>query len=550
VTLSAVMRVASKIVLAFAAGGCSAPPCQPVQPLVTLPVHESAHRVRLLEGGFESLVTRVDLIRSARRSITIQTFIWRNDEAGRLLLFELIEAARRGVTVRVLADQMFSENDAEVAAVAATAHEQVAVRAYNPIADRVAPTLLASLSKVLLDFRNLNQRMHNKVMVVDGEVAVTGGRNIQNAYFDLDPRLNYRDRDVVVRGPAVSAMIVSFEEYWSSPLAVPLDSLLDVADCIARADLPSLRDARDFGVAEVRAEVDRDLPHEPARRSRDEMTVDRVAFLADVPGKNSATWLDASGRITEQLVTVLCGAEREVLIQSPYLVLGDRASALLGGLRDADVDVVISTNSLAATDSWQTYGIFYQQKRRILDDLDLEVHELKPVPLGARARRPEPETAAFYCLHSKSMVIDDRLGMVGSYNLDPRSGNLNTEVALLVFDEAFAGRLEASIREDVAPDQSWVLAERDRPLLFAWVGDLADGCSDLLRRATTLDPLPSRFASCFELRPGEPPVSRRHPAFHDRYDEVGNFPGLGIADQKVILARLVKGLGGVVTPIL
>lgn len=553
------MRVALVASLAVLLAGCTSSPCGSIEWSLdgaagtrVIPTVEGEHRVRLLNDGFEALVERVRMIRAARESIVLQTFIWKNDEAGRLMLYELLEAARRGVVVRVIADQMFSENDAGDAAFAATAHERLRIKAYNPIAHRVAPTVLASLGELVTGFRDLNQRMHNKILVVDRERAITGGRNVQNAYFDLDPRLNYRDRDVRVVGPVAGEMAASFDDYWTSPLAVPLGELIDVAARIESGEHPNPKNADEMEVAALRTEIDRALLPVAGASTAGllERTVSRVAFVADLPGKNESAWLDASGRITEQFGGLLCGARKELVIQSPYLVLGDAGAALMDDLRDDDVSILISTNSLAATDSWQTYGMFYQQKRMLLRDLDLDIYEFRPVPLGPVARRREADEEPFFCLHSKSMVVDDEIAVVGSYNLDPRSGNLNTEVALLVFDPEFAGLLENSIREDLAPDRSWVLGVRDRPLGIRQVANLLESASAMVQSVTTLDPWPSRYAACFELRPGQQPVDRRHPDFYDRYENLGNFPGLGIADQKVVFARLLKGMGGAVTPIL
>lgn len=518
--------------------------------------HRGTHQVRILDEGFDALVERVEMIRGAKSSIDLQTFIWSDDEVGRLVLYELLCAAERGVRVRALADQMFSENDAGVAAFAASAHENLSVRVYNPVGGQVAPSLLSSLSSAAVAFRDVNQRMHNKLMVADGSTAITGGRNLENAYFDCNRGLNYRDREVYVGGSVVDDMHESFESFWNSELAFGLQDLEDVADALEEGGYPSPENADEMEIAVLLAEVEARMASLDYQRRRlaNSLEVSRTAFLSDLPGKNHGAWLAESGRITEQFVKLVGRANERILIQSPYLVLSERGMELFEELSEKGVTVGVSTNSLAATDNWTAYGTFHQQKRELLRDLDMEVFEFRPTPLGDLAHRvdgePESEVEPFFCLHAKSIVVDEELGCIGSYNLDPRSANLNTEVALLVWDEEFTARLESSILADMQPDQSWVLAARDRPILVKQAMGLLESVNSLLADLTTLDLLPSTFSSCYELEAGESPVSRRHPDFYENYNSVGSFPGLDLIDDRKIKSRLMKSLGGVITPLL
>ncbi len=202
-----------------------------------------------IESGYDALLLRVHLIRAARESVEMQTFIWTNDECGRLLLWELLEAARRGVKVRILADQMFSEKDPATVAFMATAHPNFEIRHYRPAFDRIDPAFWQRIVAGALSFRASNQRMHNKVMLVDGTELITGGRNVENTYYDHSTELNFRDRDVLATGPVVAAARKSFEEFWAYRHAVPSAALRDVATEIARGKFRRYdrREDWDFG---------------------------------------------------------------------------------------------------------------------------------------------------------------------------------------------------------------------------------------------------------------------------------------------------------------
>jgi len=187
------------------------------------------HYVNVIERGEDSLLLRVHLIRAATRSIDIQTFIWADDDAGWLVLDELAAAARRGVRVRVLADQLFSLDDVEWLARIARAHVNLEFRLYNPTFDEAVTQPLEFAIGIMCCFSRFNQRMHNKLLLVDGEIGIAGGRNYENRYFDWDEEFDYRDRDVLVLGPVAGAeMQASFERFWAHPRAVPLTRLNDV----------------------------------------------------------------------------------------------------------------------------------------------------------------------------------------------------------------------------------------------------------------------------------------------------------------------------------
>jgi phosphatidylserine/phosphatidylglycerophosphate/cardiolipin synthase-like enzyme len=525
------------------------------------------NRLALLSQGYDALLLRVHLIRQARVSIDIQTFIWTNDESGRLLICELIEAARRGVKVRILADHMVSAQDPATAAFLATVHPNLEVKHYRPAMERMKPSWLQTMLAAVTSFHGTNQRMHNKLMVFDGAVMITGGRNIENTYFDHSTELNFLDRDVVAVGPVAREAAASFAQFWEYRHSVPSRKLADVAAVIASGKFPhyATRADYDFGgfFAVLDGEAD-DTALIAARFAARLRPVEKAELIADLPGK-SAGFFSRTARITRELRRTLEKARRSVVMQTPYLVLSPPARELVGEMRakNPGLRIRISTNSLASTDNLLAYSANYRLRNNYVEGLGLEVHELKPRPasmpevfpqhalMAARAaeriQAGRQQRAPFLCVHAKSLVVDDAIAFVGSYNLDPRSESLNTEIGLLVEDEAFARELRDEILRDMRAENSWVIARRAIPLKLDVVNGLIDGLLSL----GPVDLWPIQNTSSFELRPGATEVPPGHPAFHENYRDVGSFPGAeGIFSTKEILTRLYKAVGAPLTPVI
>ncbi len=186
------------------------------------------HFVSLLNIGQDALLARVHLIRSARKSIEFQTYIWENDEVGRLVFMEILKAARRGVKVRIIVDQLASAKDPGLVALLATLHVNLEIAFYNPTFARSKVSPLELYSGALFSFRKINQRMHNKIIVIDSKIGIAGGRNIENKYYDYDPGYSFKDRDIIVAGPAVIKMRESFDRYWNDEVVVKAVYLVDV----------------------------------------------------------------------------------------------------------------------------------------------------------------------------------------------------------------------------------------------------------------------------------------------------------------------------------
>ena len=417
----------------------------------------------ILEKGEESLIGRAWLTAHAQQSIDVQYFIWSSDNIGTLAAEGLLRAAERGVRVRVIVDDITIDAGEDTLLLLA-AHDNVHIRIYNPTLT-VGASFFDKLVNVVTRFRSVNQRMHDKTAIFDGIAGITGGRNMADEYFDFDPAYNFRDRDILLLGTAVTQMQDNFDEFWDSPLSVPVEELLnDEALAI------SAEDARQKS-AELRLYAENPENFSPTVRDAIERMPDafprlltsiewgNAVFISDTPGKNDGAFgLAGGGQTTRTLADAVRGARHSVLIQSPYLVMPPGGFELFRNLNEKGVRVRISTNSLASTDNIPAFSGYHRQRPRLLD-AGIELYEYRPHPeIKETLIERYPELARLnpvFALHAKSMVIDDRLVYIGTFNLDPRSANLNTEVGVLIDSPQLARQLTESIESDMAPGNSW-----------------------------------------------------------------------------------------------
>ncbi len=541
------------------------------------------HYVNVLERGEDSLLLRIHLIRAAHTSIDIQTFIWAEDDAGWLMLDELIAAARRGVHVRILVDQLFALDDVEWLARIARAHVNIDFELYNPTFDKAVTQPVEFAAGVLCCFSKFNRRMHNKLFLVDGEIGIAGGRNVEDRYFDWDDEFDYRDRDVLVVGPrSGSEMQASFDQFWVHPLAVPLTRLNDVnrrllvdAATGTTGPLPPPADIDWPRIESLRARADD--PSWIQRHFVDKaLRVARVDYFSDAPGKGESgnpTRIELTARISQ----LLKDARREVIFETPYLVLSRSARKIFRDLYKRDVPVIVSTNSLAATDAFYVYALSYKYKKRYLKRYGFQIHEFKPFPAdaaqfienyeqlsgGANAGRyrryaqaPLKHRGVRLGLHAKSLVIDGYISLIGSHNFDPRSADYNTESGFIIYDRAIAESVRAAVLQDAAPRNAWVIARRERS---PWLEHINNVIADVSTALPLFDIWPFRYASSFELNPEcangrdrqqrpVPPLPGT-PDFYACHTDVGDFPEVDLS-LKTIYTRIVTAFGAGLVSIL
>ena len=528
-----------------------------------------AHRLVLLPRGEDALALRLHLIRSARRGIELQTFILSDDDAGLLVIEELVAAARRGVRVRILSDQLFSTDNTALLARLAQVHANLSMRLYNPTFGEARTGKLEFAAGILCCFSNFNQRMHNKLLLVDGELAVIGGRNVDDRYFDWGAEFVYRDRDVLVAGPATATMAASFDEFWQHPRAVPVERLGDVAQRIVAESkgaqpAPAEPLAELQRAARVLARAD-DGDWVAREFVAPALAVDRVEYFADRPDKRFEE--DESNKDLSARIAALLGEARErILLQTPYLVLSREARKLLAAKRREypRLELVVSTNSLAATDAFYVYAVSQKYKRSFVRDLRMQIYEYRPFPGDdavaadaaqaragkAKVKRREPvplsRPGMRRGMHAKSIVIDRRVTLIGSHNFDPRSDDLNTENGLIVWDAAFARAVEADIALDLAPQDAWVIAPRE---WVPGVNEVNSAIATVSEELPFFDLWPFRYATSWQLKPGAEPVGPLDPAFVERYEPVGDFPEVAVS-LKHLYTRILIAFGLGLAPIL
>ncbi|HEX7054734.1 MAG TPA: phospholipase D family protein [Burkholderiales bacterium] len=461
--LAALLFLAACLPAARAAGDASM-----ARVAAQIAAHPGKTGAYVLDTGEEALLARAWLADHARESIEVQYFIWSTDNIGILAAEALLRAAERGVRVRVLVDDLLI--DAPDRALAALArHPGIEIRIYNPNTSVGVPLYRRALN-ALTDFRGVNQRMHDKTLIVDGAVAITGGRNMAAEYFDYNHDYNFRDRDVLLLGAAVRDMRSSFAAFWASELAVPVEKLFAGEATIDAAGAARVyRELHDYARApenfapEVRAAIAAVPQAFPDIARRVRWTDAR--FISDRPGKNAGeSGLGGGGRSSAALAALAAEARSHLVIQSPYLVVSDEAKTLLRALTARGVKVRISTNSLASTDNLPAFS-GYRAARDELLALGLQIYEYRPAPaeqrrLMQRAGVPGRKAPVF-SLHAKTLVVDSRTVYIGTFNFDPRSQNLNTEVGVVIRDEALARAVERAIELDMAPGNSWNAARDD-----------------------------------------------------------------------------------------
>jgi len=530
------------------------------------------HYVNLLEQGADALALRVHLIRSARRSIEIQTFIFAEDDAGYLIIDELVKAARRGVNVRIIVDQLFSLDDPTFYATLARAHANFELRVYNPTFHKASTPPFEFAAGVLCCFLKVNQRMHNKLLLIDDAIGIAGGRNYENRYYDWDSEFDYRDRDVLVAGPAAAQMHDSFEAFWNYRGTAALSRLRDVGADILAAGISAppytvhaYRDAERVAALGRKADDAEFIRTQFVERA---LRVGHVDYFADAPGKpQQDDEHPPENELGQRIMALVAGARSRIVLQTPYLVLSGTARDVFGTLHKTQpgVRVVVSTNSLATTDAFYVYALSYKYKKRYLK-LGFEIHEFKPFPaeaadlvtdyatLGAGDTTAAGHDVAGYQkfgptplnragvrvgLHAKSMVIDSHIVVIGSHNFDPRSDLYNTESGFIIDDAALASAVEDAILRDAAAGNSWVIARQPREQ--PWRG-INNAIAEFSAALPLFDIWPFRYATSYELNPGCPPSVPGANDFYACHTDVGDFPEVDLP-MKTIYTRTVTAFG-------
>ena len=404
----------------------------------------------LLVAGPEAFLARAALAESAERTLDLQYYIVAEDASATLLLYRALRAAQRGVRVRLLIDDIYAVGrDFDLAALAA--HPNVQVRVFNPFAHR-GPLGISRLFELLGDSARLNRRMHNKLWIADNAVAVIGGRNLGDAYFNMRADSDFADLDVLAAGPVVAQISQSFDEYWNSESAVPVTAFLDTPPGAAQLELALSRMA-------AHAERFRATDYAQALRATGFGILVRQGRIPLVPAQATVFDTPAQGGADEQHQSIalavsqlIRGAQHEVMLITPYFIPGERGLNTLCELVRRGVRVRLLTNSLASTDVPVVHAGYSRYRPRLLA-CGVALHELRPSATRTSSARPGLSSGA--SLHAKAVVVDGKSVLIGSMNLDPRSRQSNTEVGMLIESAALGVQLTTLFEEASSPEQAF-----------------------------------------------------------------------------------------------
>ncbi len=424
------------------------------------PVDESGFL--LLDRGNEALAWRLFMAESAQSTIDAQYFLWKDDRAGRVFIDALMDAANRGVRVRVLIDDSMTESDPQYLAKFA-ALPLTEVRLYKPIGPDHKSFVFRWIDFVA-DFRLLNRRMHNKLYIVDDSMVISGGRNIGEEYFEYSAPSVFRSRDLLGVGEIADDSSTAFDQYWNSAWAVPIAMVVK--------PVPSAEDGVEFR-KKLDAEA-RDPANYPpgfqtigdldraARSLEDGLMWGRSRLLCDsVPGEDGEPDVpeDEDDQVGKSLRRVADQAKEEVIVESAYLILTSQTMEHMRNLRARGLQLRLLTNSLAANNHITAF-VGYRQQRKQQIQVASELYEYRPDAFSQtrlfQQLAPE-QPVPHFGLHAKTSVYDRSTVFVGSFNLDPRSMNLNTEIGFLVECPELGVAVADSILNDMAPGSSWLV---------------------------------------------------------------------------------------------
>ena len=424
---------------------------------------------RIITVGVDGFLTRVQMIDAAERTLDLQYYIFRGDETGRLLTDALLRAADRGVRVRVLVDDG-GTIDGDEQIIAVDPHPAVEIRVFNPFAYRGHGNLQRAI-EFLFNSSRLDYRMHNKLLVVDNSLALIGGRNIGNQYFQLDPESQLADDDVFAAGPIVSQLSATFDEYWNSGFAIPaaaLGSRTPAATALAdhrereragpRKELQTLQtDGIDYVKRIATGE-----PYAGMIAGRLPLVWAHAKVVCDSPDKKRVENGASRGRL---MLRPVADAAREVqselLMVTPYFIPADEELQILKDLRQQKVRVRILTNSLESAPELSAHSGYVPYREPLLRD-GVELYEVRSLLGNARG---SGQTAAIsrygtYALHAKLFVFDRQRLFVGSMNFDQRSKYLNTEVGLIIDSPELAAQTAARFEGMAERGNSYSVALR------------------------------------------------------------------------------------------
>jgi len=414
-------------------------------------IHPDLSGYHPIVTGANAFASRSILTDMATRNIDAQYYIWHDDQAGQLLLKDLWEAAERGVIVRLLIDDFNSSAALDQQLLRFSSHPNTAVRIVNPLMHRKFQAL-----NFVTGLPRINRRMHNKSMTFDKQITIIGGRNIGNEYLSNDQNSQFADLDVLLIGKVVADIDNSFGSYWSAPISYDIETLVTLdedgpTDFIEGLDQLGTNEKSDnqsslslYKSAIADSSIDTDLLNKriPFRWTD-------MQFLSDDVGKLTKS-VPADTNLVQQLRTLLGRPDKELTIISSYFVPTKDGVDTLVELADSGIDIKILTNSFDATDVTAVHSGYSQWRPKLLKS-GIKIYELKSTASEEDRENKlwKARSQSSTSLHAKTFAIDDHQVFIGSYNVDPRSANINTEMGVIINDDELARQLHEALSDDL-----------------------------------------------------------------------------------------------------
>jgi putative cardiolipin synthase len=417
----------------------------------------------LVSNAREALTWRLAMVEHATTSIDVKYFIWLGDPAGHLLFERILVAADRGVRVRILLDDLTLVAEDRMLS-AMCRHPNVDLKLYNPIGVRGG---LSSSVAFALRLKKYNRRMHNKLLLVDGQLAVMGGRNVGDDYFGLSQKYNFLDLDVMIAGAIIPEIAKGFDRYWNAALAYPASRM--AAD-VSALEMLSIRVSAETLLAEE-AEMLSSFPVDPAawaerlRGLPERMHAGTAHLVQDAPETSEGKEV----RSIDILREVADTSNREVLISSPYVIPVGGVTSGSRNAAAAGVKVRMLTGSMRSLNHTPVYA-HYRRHRKPMLASGIEIYEFmsQPSPEVRADADTAPIEADFISLHMKAIVIDRKQCYIGSLNLDPRAVDINTENGLLITSTPLAEEVAQLIERAMLPENAWKLEYRGKRRSVKW----------------------------------------------------------------------------------
>ena len=403
------------------------------------------------EWGFRA---RAGLLNQAEETIDVQYYIWEVDTAGIVLAERLLRAADRGVRVRMMLDHVTTKNtDFKFARM--DFHPNIEIRVFNPFANKRFRSL-----EFMFGLERLNHRMHNKAFIVDNAIAIVGGRNIGNNYFGVDAAANFRDLDLAAVGPLVQEVSRSFDQYWNSEFAVPISAIVD--ERLTAQEYQERKEKLYRWVEEVK-----DYPY-PIDTTSDVVMARLEEFRGDFIWAPARALYDEPDKlqtkeeeVADHLIQLAKDKDHDVMIEAAYVIPGPEGIERARINKEWGVRQRLLTNSLATNDVAAAHAGYAKYRRDLIRN-GVELYELRPGASTVRAEWSALAGRSKASLHTKAFVIDSSLVAIGSFNVDPRSIALNTEIVILVESDELAARVLKYMDEGIRPENSYrVILEND-----------------------------------------------------------------------------------------